>query len=149
MTVYDEYETKYLNETNLISIIDKPEFFYKFIDIIKPISYEFKPPIKKKINWPQCVEYIDEPKFNLSIIKFPRVLIKEKWDLSDNNFNCLIDIFLKDEKIATIKVENTFEKRKTVVLKLKGEWVYRKFFVPSFVLKDIINEIKLIISKII
>lgn len=147
MCIHDIIKTNFKTSNQLLDKINNSDFFYKYIEIINPITYNFIPKIARnqKILWPFIIEYEDNPKLSGTPIKIPKVLIKQRWNLNKKILICDINIFLKMMKIATLQLEFFMENN----IKLKACWINKSFIVPNWLLANIVDDTKTIISKIL
>lgn len=150
MSIYDTIETSFKKPDELYKKINNSNFFFNYMNIIKAETFKFFPNLKKnqKISYPVNIEYVDTPTLTGTTIKVPKVLIKQKWNL-DKKLTCHINIFLKLIKLGSLYLEFNFEEKKCMILKIKAYWIYKSIIIPDDLLKDIVNETKLIISKIL
>lgn len=149
MCIHDIIKTNYKTSNQLLNKINNSDFFYKYMEIIDPITFSFIPKIarNKKISWPLLIEYEDNPKLSGTSIKVPKVLIKQRWNLNKKILICDINIFLKMMKIATLQLEFYMEDKND--MKLKACWINKSFIVPNGLLANIVDDTKTIISKIL
>ena len=149
MCIHDIIKTNYKTSNQLLNKINNSDFFYKYMEIINPITFSFLPKIARnqKISWPLLIEYEDNPKLSGTSIKVPKVLIKQRWNLNKKILICDINIFLKMMKIATLQLEFYMEDKND--MKLKACWINKSFIVPNGLLANIVNDTKTIISKIL
>ena len=151
MPIHDIIETKFKEIDDLLDIINNSNFFYKYIEIINPINFKFIPEISrnKKLNWPFEIDYEDNPKLSGTNISIPKVLIKQRWFLEKKILICNINIFLKVLKLGTLELQFVLEERNVIILNLVAKWNYKSILVPNDLLQHIVNDTKIIISKIL
>jgi hypothetical protein len=130
MSITDIIETKFMSKEELLKIINNTKFFYKYMDIIEPLSLLFIPEINdnSKVPWPLKIEYEDIPNFSGTSFKLPKMLIKQKWLLEKDLLSCDMEIFMTGFNIASISLEFFIEFKKQINLKLKADWIHRSFF---------------------
>ena len=151
MSISEIIETNFTKKEEILDLINNTKFFFKYIDIINPISFKFIPEISNnsKVIWPLKIEYEDCPTFSGSNIKLPKILIKQKWILDQDLLSCDMEIFMTGFNIASISLEFFIDLKKKINLKLKAKWIHRNFLVSRNILNDIVKDTKKIINKII
>lgn len=150
MSIYDTIETSFKKPDELYKKINNSNFFFNYMNIINAENFKIVPNLKKnqKISYPVDIEYIDNPTISGTTIKIPKLLIKQRWNL-DKKLTCHINIFLKLIKIGSLYLEFNFEEKKNMILKIKAYWTYKSIIIPDDLLKNIVNETKLIIANIL
>lgn len=151
--------TRFSSKDALLSHIKKAEFFYNFIKILrenpKSRNHKFNPSIKKgdEVSFPQSIIYSEIPNFNLPFMELLEIDVHQKWYLNDDNFECNIKVYLKDNQIIHLKLLFRIHSERTIdgniILAFYSLMIDKVFFIPDIVLENITNQVKIIISKLL
>lgn len=155
-----DINTNFTDKYALIQHIKKSEFFFRFIDILKQNpklkNQSFSPKIEKgkEIIFPQFIYYSEIPNFNLPFVELLEIDVEQKWILNENdeNFECLIKVFFKENQIILIRLffeMSHIDDTNRIILKLNSNFIDKVFFIPDSILENITAQVEKILKKLL
>ena len=158
MSIKLEIDTNFVEKCNLITHVQRSEFYHEFVKILKENensrNHRFEPLLEegKKISNPQNLYYNEIPKFTLPFIEFLDVDIHQKWEIDDDIFRANITVSLKGAQLFKILINFKIKEKKIdkkLKIEIEGKWIEKIFVVPEFMLEHITHEVKKIISRLL